>query len=54
MFINKNMDIEILKKYLPAQLSNEELKKLVAESISKTGAKEIKDTGKIMQDLMPQ
>ena len=34
-------EIDILKKYLPAQLSEEELKKLVQESIAKTGAKEI-------------
>ncbi|MGD0576475.1 MAG: GatB/YqeY domain-containing protein [Candidatus Staskawiczbacteria bacterium] len=47
-------EIEILKKYLPEQLSEEELKKLVAESIKKTGAAEIKDTGKIMADLMPK
>lgn len=47
-------EIEILKKYLPEQLSEEELKKLVEESISKTGAKEIKDMGRIMADLMPK
>lgn len=47
-------EIEILKKYLPEQLSTEELKKLVEESISRVGAKEIKDTGKIMADLMPK
>lgn len=47
-------EIDIIKKYLPEQLSPEELKKLVEESIVKTGAKEIKDTGKIMQDLMPK
>lgn len=47
-------EIEILKKYLPQQLSKEELEKLVKESIAKTGAKEIKDTGKIMADLMPK
>ena len=47
-------EIEILKKYLPEQLSEEELRKLVAESITKTGAAEIRDTGKIMADLMPK
>ncbi|MCX6718138.1 MAG: GatB/YqeY domain-containing protein [Candidatus Staskawiczbacteria bacterium] len=47
-------EIDIIKKYLPEQLSDEELRKLVAESIAKTGAVEIKDTGKIMADLMPQ
>jgi uncharacterized protein YqeY len=47
-------EIEILIKYLPEQLSGDELKKLVAESIKKTGAKEMKDMGKIMADLMPK
>ncbi len=47
-------EIEILIKYLPEQLSTEELKKLVAGSITKTGASEMKDMGKIMADLMPK
>lgn len=46
-------EIEILQKYLPEQLAPEELKKMIEESIQKTGAKEIKDMGKIMADLMP-
>jgi uncharacterized protein len=47
-------EIEILQKYLPAQLSLEEIKKLVEESISSTGAKEMKDMGKVMADLNPK
>lgn len=47
-------EIEILKKYLPEQLSEEETKKLVLESISKTEAKEIKDMGRVMADLNPK
>ena len=47
-------EIDILKKYLPEQLSEEELRKLVSESIEKTGASEMKDMGKIMADLMPK
>jgi uncharacterized protein YqeY len=47
-------EIEILKKYLPEQISYEDLKKLVKESLKKVGATEIKDTGKIMADLMPK
>jgi len=47
-------EIEILKKYLPEQLGEEELKKIIEESIVKVGAKEVKDTGKIMADLMPK
>ena len=47
-------EIAMLQKYLPQQLSVDELKKLVQASIEKTGAKEIKDMGRIMADLMPQ
>jgi len=47
-------EIEILKKYLPEQLPTEELRKLIQESINNTGAREMKDMGKIMADLMPK
>ena len=47
-------EIEILQKYLPEQIPEEELKKIVEESIAKTGASEIKDIGKVMADLMPK
>jgi uncharacterized protein YqeY len=47
-------EIEILQKYLPEQLSKEKIKKLAAESIKKTQAKEQKDIGKVMTELMPQ
>jgi len=47
-------EIEILKKYLPEQLSKEELTKLVEESVNKIGATSIKDMGKVMADLMPK
>ena len=42
----------ILQPYLPAQLSEEELKKLAKEAIEKTGAKEQKDMSRVMQELM--
>ncbi|GAG81857.1 unnamed protein product, partial [marine sediment metagenome] len=42
------------QKYLPEQLSEEEIKKLAKEVIDKIGAKEIKDMGKVMQELMSQ
>jgi len=46
-------EVEILQKYLPEQLSEEEIRKLAQEIIKKVGAKEIKDIGKIMSELMP-
>lgn len=54
-FIEKEKrELGILEKYLPEQLSEEEIKKLVKEAIDKTGAKEIKDMGKIMAELTPK
>lgn len=47
-------ELEILQKYLPEQLSEEELKKLVQAAIDKVNAKEMKDMGKIMAELMPK
>lgn len=47
-------EIDVIKKYLPEQLPLEELKRLVEESVSKVGAKEMKDMGKVMADLMPK
>jgi len=47
-------ELDILKKYLPEQLSEEEIKKLAREAIKKVGAKEIKDMGRAMAQLMPK
>ncbi len=47
-------EIEILKRYLPEQFSEDEIKKLVKTAIEKTGAVEPKDMGKVMSELMPQ
>lgn len=45
-------EIEILKKYLPQELSDEELKKMAIEAIRDSGAKTQKDFGKAMSVLM--
>ena len=51
---NEKKEIEVLKKYLPEQLSEDELKKMVRDSIEKTGAAEMKDMGKVMAELNPK
>ena len=45
-------ELEILQKYLPEQLSDEELRKIVKEAVEKVGAKDMKDIGKIMGQVM--
>ena len=47
-------EIDVLMKYLPAQLSEDEVKALVKEAVEKTGAKTQKDMGKVMGALMPK
>lgn len=47
-------ELEILQKYLPEQLSEEEVKVLVEEAIKETGVSDIKDMGKVMGVLMPK
>ncbi len=45
---------EILQKYLPEQMGEEEIKKMAETAIAEAGAKEIKDMGKVMAILTPQ
>lgn len=47
-------ELEILKKYLPEQMSEEEIKKLVQKAIESTGATSVKEMGKVMAELMPK
>lgn len=47
-------EIEVLKEYLPQQLSEEELNKIVKETISELRATSMKDMGKIMSAMMPK
>ena len=47
-------EIDVLMEYLPAQLTRDELKKIVADAISETGASSLKDMGKIMATVMPK
>jgi len=47
-------ELEILKKYLPEQLSEEEVKNLVKEAIEKVRATSPQDMGKVMGELMPK
>ncbi len=41
-------EIEVISRYLPAQLSHEDLRKTIEEIISSTGASGSKDMGKVM------
>ena len=47
-------EIQVLKEYLPQQLSEEELEKIVIETIAEVGATSMKDMGKIMATIKPK
>ena len=44
-------EYDILTKFLPKQLSDEETKKICAELIAKLGASSVKDMGKVIGEL---
>ena len=44
-------EIEILSGYMPAQMSEADVEKLVQSTISETGASGVKDMGKVMAAL---
>ncbi len=47
-------EIDILLNYLPEQLTEEEVEKIVLETIKEVNAKSIKDIGIIMKAVMPK
>lgn len=47
-------EIEILMKYMPEQLSEEQIEKAVKSAVQQTGAKGIKDLGQVMKTVMPE
>lgn len=49
-----NKEIEILLGYLPEQLSEDEIQKIVEEAIAATGAASVKEMGKVMGIVNPK
>ncbi len=47
-------ELKILRSFLPEQLSEEQIKKLIDEVLEETKATTFKDMGKVMQTLMPK
>ena len=47
-------ELEILRSFLPQQLSRDEILTLVDEAIRETDALDMKDLGKVMKSLMPK
>ena len=47
-------EMNVLQKYLPEQMSEDDVKKLIDEAIESTGASTMQDMGKVMGILSPQ
>jgi len=47
-------EIDIFLRYLPKQLEEDEIKKIVADAVAQAGASSVKDMGKVMVLLMPK
>lgn len=47
-------EIEILDKYLPAQMTDDEIIVLVQAAITETGATKLAEMGKVMKTLLPK
>lgn len=45
-------EMNILLQYVPAQMNEEKLRKIIKETIEETGAKEMKDMGKVIAGVM--
>ncbi len=49
----EKFELKIIQEYLPAQFTEDEIKQLIAESITESGAESVKDMGKVMGALKP-
>lgn len=47
-------EIEIMKSFLPQPLSQEQILKIIDQSIQETQASSLKDLGKVMKSVMPK
>lgn len=48
----ESAELKILEAYLPAELSDEEIEKIVKEVIAETGASDAKQFGRVMSEAM--
>lgn len=50
----EQFEIDIIQQYMPAQLDEAEVKALISEAITSTGAASMRDMGKVMAELKPK
>jgi uncharacterized protein YqeY len=52
--VEEKAEGEVIAKYLPAQLSEDDIKKLIADAVTSTGAAGPADMGKVMGVIKPK
>jgi uncharacterized protein YqeY len=50
----ESKELEVLRTYLPPQLSEAEVRDIIKKAVAETGATSQKDMGKLMKVVMPQ
>lgn len=50
----ETQELKLLQTYMPTQMNEEEIEKIVKTAISQTDAKSMQDIGKVMGVIMPQ
>lgn len=54
LIAKEKAEMDILMKYMPAELSEEEIRKIVKDAVAKTGAADMKAIGLVMKEVQPQ
>ncbi len=47
-------ELSVIKAYLPEELSEDELEKIIQDTIKEVGALSLKDMGRVMKTIMPK
>ena len=50
----EEQELEIIEEFMPEQLDEDELERIVDDAIAETGATSLRDLGRVMADVMPQ
>jgi uncharacterized protein YqeY len=50
----EDRELAVLKEFMPAPLSEEDLEEIVDDAIAEVGATSMRDFGRVMADVMPQ
>lgn len=51
---NVNREIEVLTRYMPEQIPDNELEELIRKTIDEVGATTVRDIGKVMKVILPR